>query len=96
MRILNVMETTSPAPGAAQPPSGIARDAEIGVRRCSRCNLVYSPLKSTSALRLTYCSFLCELGDLGFSIAGLEHMQLKRPSAGQSGPGPQPEPVAAQ
>ena len=24
---------------------------------------------------LTYCSFLCELGDLGFSMQGLEHME---------------------
>ncbi len=43
--------------------------------RCIRCELRYVPSKSTSALRLTYCSFLCELGDLGFSITGLEHME---------------------
>ena len=43
--------------------------------RCTRCELRYQPSKSTSALRLTYCSFLCELGDLGFSIVGLEHME---------------------
>ena len=43
--------------------------------RCTRCELRYVPSKSTSSLRLTYCSFLCELGDLGFSIAGLEHME---------------------
>lgn len=43
--------------------------------RCTRCELRYVPTKSTSSLRLTYCSFLCELGDLGFSIAGLEHME---------------------
>ncbi|MFN0146163.1 MAG: hypothetical protein ACKVT1_06615 [Dehalococcoidia bacterium] len=46
--------------------------------KCTRCNLSYMPGKSSSALRLTYCSFLCELGDLGFSIAGLEHMVLKK------------------
>ncbi len=56
------------------PPFG--RDAEFsGMIRCKRCNLLYSPSKSTSALRLTYCSFLCELGDLGFSMQGLEHME---------------------
>lgn len=44
---------------------------------CVRCDLRYVPSKSTSSLRLTYCSFLCELGDLGFSIAGLEHMEPK-------------------
>ena len=53
------------------------RDAELGsMIRCARCKLSYAPAKSTSALKLTYCSFLCELGDLGFSIQGLEHMQL--------------------
>jgi len=51
-------------------------DAEIvSLPRCKRCNLSYVPGKSTSALRLTYCSFLCELGDLGFSMAGLETME---------------------
>ena len=43
--------------------------------RCARCKLPYQAVKSTSGLRLTYCSFLCELGDLGFSMAGLEHME---------------------
>ena len=51
-------------------------DAEIvSLPRCKRCNLSYLPGKSTSALRLTYCSFLCELGDLGFSMTGLETME---------------------
>lgn len=55
-----------------------ARNAElVGLHQCARCKLSYLPAKSTSALRLTYCSFLCELGDLGFSIVGLEHMELK-------------------
>jgi hypothetical protein len=53
-----------------------ATDGEIlAMPRCKRCNLAYLPAKSSSALRLTYCSFLCELGDLGFSMAGLEHME---------------------
>ncbi len=47
----------------------------LAMPRCKRCNLAYLTMKSTSALRLTYCSFLCELGDLGFSMQGLEHMQ---------------------
>lgn len=49
--------------------------------RCKRCNLAYMPTKSSSALRLTYCSFLCELGDLGFSMAGLEHMERVKKDA---------------
>lgn len=52
------------------------RDAEISnLGRCKRCKLAYAPQKSTSALKLTYCSFLCELGDLGFSMSGLEMME---------------------
>ena len=47
----------------------------VSMPRCKRCNLLYMGTKSTSALRLTYCSFLCELGDLGFSMQGLEHME---------------------
>lgn len=59
-------------------PAAAPRNAEMqGLLRCSRCKLNYSSGKSTSALKLTYCSFLCELGDLGFSIVGLEHMVLK-------------------
>ena len=48
---------------------------ETLARKCERCDLSYAPGKSTSSLRLTYCSFLCELGHLGFSISGLEHME---------------------
>ena len=70
-------ETTQPEPTATP------HDGEIAtLPRCARCKLAYLPTKSTSALRLTYCSFLCELGDLGFSMTGLEHMQLvKKPEA---------------
>lgn len=55
------------------------RDADlVTMPHCTRCNLPYVPTKSTSALRLTYCSFLCELGDLGFSMTGLEQMVRKQ------------------
>ncbi|MGD9932901.1 MAG: hypothetical protein AB7T37_04210 [Dehalococcoidia bacterium] len=73
------------------------RDADLGsMIRCVRCKLSYAPAKSTSALKLTYCSFLCELGDLGFSIQGLEHMQLVKkgeedgPKSQDEEPEPQP------
>jgi len=59
--------------------------------RCARCGISYSPSKSTSSLRLTYCSFFCGLGDLGFSMSGLEHMQL-RPRQENAEP---PSPVGA-
>jgi hypothetical protein len=61
-------------------PDPVVNVELIGMSHCTRCNLSYLPMKSTSALRLTYCSFLCELGDLGFSIVGLEHMErVKKP-----------------
>lgn len=70
-----------------------ALDGElVAMPRCKRCNLAYLPTKSTSALRLTYCSFLCELGDLGFSMAGLEHMERVKKEPDQ----PSPQPVAAE
>ena len=68
------MSTTIEQPGDL--PAAQTRDAElVKLPRCARCNLTYIVSKSTSALKLTYCSFLCELGDLGFSMAGLEHME---------------------
>ena len=77
-----------------------ARDAEIvSMPRCARCKLSYLPSRSTSALKLTYCSFLCELGDLGFSIQGLEHMQLVKKddqaseSSSASDEEPEPQPI---
>jgi hypothetical protein len=76
----------------AEPPMPL-RNAELGsLLRCTRCKLSYLPQKSTSALKLTYCSFLCELGDLGFSMTGLEHMELRKPEPGET---PEPEAVAA-
>jgi hypothetical protein len=75
------------------PVSGLLRDVELkAMPRCTRCNLTYTPAKSTSALRLTYCSFFCELGDLGFSMNGLETMELVKKSAVEN-PIP-PEPIA--
>jgi hypothetical protein len=77
------------------------RDEEIGqgtplqnaelsaMPRCARCQLSYLPAKSTSALKLTYCSFLCELGDLGFSMSGLESMERRQAET------PEPEPEMA-
>lgn len=64
----------------------------VSMLHCTRCSLSYLPSKSTSALKLTYCSFLCELGDLGFSMVGLEHMErAKKPEKPT-----EPEPVAAE
>ncbi len=64
--------------------------------RCKRCSLLYVGNKSTSALRLTYCSFLCELGDLGFSMQGLENMErvTKDEAEVEDEAEAEPEPVA--
>ncbi len=82
-------EDRNDEPKPAPPP--VALTEPVGLPRCTRCGLSYTPSKSSSALRLTYCSFLCELGDLGFSMAGLEHMQRKPKVAVEEAP---PEPVA--
>jgi len=58
-------------------PMPLRNEELVTLPRCSKCNLTYVPSKSSSALRLTYCSFLCELGDLGFSMTGLEMMERK-------------------
>lgn len=74
----------------AVPSVNLHREA---LPRCKRCELSYVLNKSTSALKLTYCSFLCELGDLGFSMAGLESME-RAPVAVT--PPAEPEPLAVQ
>jgi len=82
---------TSDRPGEPVPGS----NAELtSMLRCKRCNLNYLAGRSTSALRLTYCSFLCELGDLGFSMDGLEHMELP-PREAEPAAEPEPEPALA-
>ena len=78
--------------GPAQPPMPLRNEELVTLSRCGRCKLSYMPSKSTSALRLTYCSFLCELGDLGFSITGLEHMEVRKKE--EADPAPEREPVA--
>jgi len=72
----------------------VRQDAElVSMPRCTRCKLKYLPARSTSALRLTYCSFLCELGDLGFSMTGLETMERARKDDAAEAPA---EPPAAE
>ncbi len=77
------------AENAPESPITLHSDAIGSLFRCKRCKLAYTTQKSTSALRLTYCSFLCELGDLGFSMSGLEMME-RAPIATDT---PEPEPV---
>ena len=93
-------DTTTPETPTGLPRPTFGEDSEEMVR-CTRCELRYQPTKSTSALRLTYCSFLCELGDLGFSITGLEHMQRAADEAETPAPTaieeePQGEPAAVE
>ncbi|MEO8541283.1 MAG: hypothetical protein ABI577_16195 [bacterium] len=67
--------TTEDRDESVQPELPTRNSEALAMPRCKRCDLLYTAGKSTSALRLTYCSFLCELGDLGFSMQGLEQME---------------------
>lgn len=79
----------------AEEQTGTKFDAEITeLLRCARCKLRYAAGKSTSSLKLTYCSFLCELGDLGFSMQGLEHMERAESGEPTAEADEAPEPVA--
>jgi hypothetical protein len=41
----------------------------VPLRTCARCAVPYDWRKSSSwTLKMTYCSALCERGDLGFSL----------------------------
>jgi endogenous inhibitor of DNA gyrase (YacG/DUF329 family) len=54
--------------------------AAIADSKCKRCQTPYHWEKSSSNLKMTYCSILCEIGDLGFSIDSifyLERMEKK-------------------
>ena len=48
--------------------------------QCTRCNVPYDWQRSTSSsLKMTYCSSLCEQGDLGFTIEAMireHHIQF--------------------
>ena len=57
-------------------PLTLLDDESEALFECDSCGLHYRPSKSTSSLRLTYCGFLCEIGALGFSIDGLEQMEI--------------------
>lgn len=49
------------------------------IRVCARCGLRYDWRKSpSSALKMTYCSSLCERADLGFTVEAL--LKLERPA----------------
>ena len=54
-------------------PTGMNLD---NIKNCARCGLRYDWRKSPSTLKMTYCSSLCEFGDLGFTMDAL--MQLQR------------------
>lgn len=41
------------------------------IKVCVRCSLRYDWRKSPSTLKMTYCSSLCEAGDLGFTVEAL-------------------------
>ena len=48
------------------------------MKTCLRCNVRYDWRKSASStLKMTYCSHLCERGDLGFTLEALLHAEPK-------------------
>ena len=51
------------------------------MKTCVRCDTRYDWRKSSSStLKMTYCSHLCERGDLGFTLEALLHAQPKTPT----------------
>lgn len=78
--ILDMADVTNAAnsnkPLISKIPLTVLDDEGEALSECDSCGLHYRPSKSTSSLRLTYCGFLCEIGDLGFSIDGLEQMEI--------------------
>ncbi|MCC6382256.1 MAG: hypothetical protein IT304_07090 [Dehalococcoidia bacterium] len=60
-------------------PAGMNLD---NIKVCARCGLRYDWRKSPSTLKMTYCSSLCEFGDLGFTMDALMKLQrAERPAA---------------
>lgn len=52
------------------------------IKVCQRCGLRYDWRKSpSSSLKMTYCSSLCERGDLGFTLEALLHHKPKEEEA---------------
>lgn len=82
-------------PPAGRQEGGITIETPIGpgavgmelnnIRVCARCGLRYDWRKSPStALKMTYCSSLCERADLGFTLEALlksERGAKKEPAA---------------
>lgn len=54
------------------------------IKVCARCQLRYDWRKSPSTLKMTYCSSLCEFGDLGFTVDALLKME-RAPKAAPAG-----------
>jgi hypothetical protein len=54
------------------------------IKVCARCALRYDWRKSPSTLKMTYCSSLCEFGDLGFTMDAL--MKMERPASAAPAP----------
>ncbi len=47
------------------------------IKVCARCSLRYDWRKSPSSMKMTYCSSLCEKGDLGFTLEALLRYERK-------------------
>ena len=80
---------------AGSPDAGQALDAAIRLLGVEDLQRRMPAQLSGGALRLTYCSFLCELGDLGFSMVGLETMERAKKTDTPAAEPPAPEPAGA-
>jgi endogenous inhibitor of DNA gyrase (YacG/DUF329 family) len=56
-------------------PGGVGMNLDV-IKTCARCGLRYDwRHSSTSSLKMTYCSSLCERYDLGFTLDALLKFQ---------------------
>ncbi len=64
------------------------------IKTCVRCGLRYDWRRSSSdSLKMTYCSHLCEAGDLGFTLEALLHAQPPTSTEAEAAPS-EPETAA--
>jgi hypothetical protein len=48
--------------------------------QCKACGSYYYPHKSSSSLRLTWCTILCEVKDLGYHLRSFEEDRYYNPT----------------
>lgn len=77
------MDKESPIEDVKIAPGAVGMQVS-NIKVCARCGLRYDWRKSpSSTLKMTYCSSLCEKGDLGFTLEALLRHEVtpKEPAA---------------